>query len=747
MNHSSSANFGTTKRSPGYREAGLSDKEYERILRTLDREPNDLETALIGVMWSEHCSYKSTRKLLSLFPNEGKSMVQGPGENAGIVDCGGGWGLAFKVESHNHPSAVAPYQGAATGVGGIIRDILAMGARPVASMDGLFLGPPDSGKSLALAQGIVEGIAGYGNAVGVATIGGKTFYDPCFEGNPLVNAFSCGLVKLEEIVSSKTARPGHLAVLLGSRTGRDGIAGASFASKELEDDSGESRPQIQIGDPFEEKLLIECCLELKEKKLIASMQDMGAAGILSSSSEIAHKSGVGIDVFCEKIPLREMMEPWEIFLSESQERMLLIVEPEKLDAVRSLACHYGLECEVVGEMTTGDRYRVFDRGECIADLPVSILGNAPALDWPLRKPADMEERRSIPEDMTCHDVRADLLLLLGSVNGRSRRDIWEQYDCQVQLRTAEEPGKQVSAITIPDSDALLLFSMEAEPWKCNTDPFLGAAETMAQSLRMLAASGAEPLGMTNCLNFPSPENPENFYVLTECVRGLAEVCRDMACPVVSGNVSLYNETSRGGIYPTPLVVSVGIVPHFTYYIPCGKAQEGDFVFLVGEKAGSIGASRWQRLCSVHHSKRDEEPRGATHAYDAKMEKEFTKRAVFTSRRKLAHSVRVVAGGGAAVAIAKEAVASGVGMTLDFGKGDTLASLFGEGGPRAVYFVSPEERDKFIETWKDYPLISLGRVSGDTLKIEGAAEIPLDVLAWTYSGGKGLLEAPDEEKPS
>ncbi|MDR3354700.1 MAG: phosphoribosylformylglycinamidine synthase subunit PurL [Synergistaceae bacterium] len=723
-----------------YRDAGLSDGEYERIKNILGREPNDLETALIGVMWSEHCSYKSTRRLLSQFPQSGPAMVQGPGENAGVVACGGGWGLAFKVESHNHPSAVAPYQGAATGVGGIIRDILAMGARPAASLDGLFLGSPDSVKSANLAEGIVEGIAGYGNAVGVPTIGGKTFYDPCFEDNPLVNAFSCGLVRLDSIVSSRTARPGDIAVLLGSKTGRDGIAGASFASRELDEDSRESRPQIQIGDPFEEKLLIECCLELKEKGLIASMQDMGAAGILSSSSEIAHKSGVGIEIFCERIPLRERMELWEIFLSESQERMLLIVVPEKLDDVMAMADHYGLECADVGAIIEGDRYIVVNRSVTVADLPVSILGDVPTIDWPSLKPRDADERRNQPPDMKSADLAGDLLKLLGSPNGRERREIWEQYDCQVQLRAAEEPGCPVSAMRLPDTDGLLLFSMEGEPWKCRTDPFNGAAETMAQSLRVLELSGAEPLGMTNCLNFPSPENPENFYELSECVRGISAVCADMSCPVVSGNVSLYNETSRGGIYPAPLIVTAGLVPHREFYVSCAGAREGDVVCLVGPPEGSLGASRWQMLCRGGAATG---PRGATWIYDSEMEMAFSERAIATSRKAYVRSGRVIAGGGLAAALAKSAIADDIGIEIDlgeFGDRDLTGFLFSEGGPRAVYFIQADGLDKFFSIWDGYPAVRLGVVRGDSLKAGGAFDLPIQDLRRAFKDGRRLLRS-------
>lgn len=721
-----------------YREAGLSDKEYEKILSIMGREPNDLEIALIGVMWSEHCSYKSTRALLAQFPNKSPKVAQGPGENAGVVDCGGGWGLAFKVESHNHPSAVAPYQGAATGVGGIIRDILAMGARPCVSMDGLFFAPPTDRHAVHLATGIVEGIAGYGNAVGVPTIGGKTYYDGCYEGNPLVNAFCAGLVKLDSIVSSKTARPGDLAVLLGSKTGRDGIAGASFASKELADDSRESRPQIQIGDPFEEKLLIECCLDLQSSGLLRGMQDMGAAGILSSSSEIAHKSGVGIDIDCDKIPLREKMEPWEIFLSESQERMLLIVEPKDLSGVRALADHYALECEIVGTIVEGDRYRVFVNGEVAADLPVSILGDTPLAEWKSEAPADAEARKSKPEKSASVDFKRDLIEMLRTVHGRERREIWDQYDCQVQINTAEEPGAPVSAIKLPDPDSLVLFSMEAEPRKCYADPYLGAAETMALSARVLTLAGAEPLGMTNCLNFASPERPENYWALSECVRGLVNVCRNSDIPVVSGNVSLYNETAKGAIYPSPLVVTVGLVSHLSYYVPSGRAAEDDLIYFVGPRLGEIGGSRWQAIADP-----DRAPQGSPCRYDPGLEREFSDRALRTSRRVGVHSARIVSGGGLAVALAREAISTGLGMKVELpassSPDELTAMLFGEGGPRAIYFVAKETEEKFLSVWEGYEALRIGTVGGESLSIAGSIDASVSELTSAFVDGDLLLE--------
>jgi phosphoribosylformylglycinamidine synthase len=680
-------------------------------------------------MWSEHCSYKSTKRLLKTYPSTGRYVLQGQGENAGVVDVGEGWGLAFKVESHNHPSAVAPFQGAATGVGGIIRDIIAMGARPTASMDGLFFGDPSLKKTENLSKGIVEGIGAYGNAVGVPVVGGKTFYSPCYTDNPLVNAFCAGFVRLDKMASSQTAKSGDFAVLLGSKTGRDGIAGASFASRELDEDSKASKPQIQIGDPFEEKLLIECCLDLLDKDLIASMQDMGAAGILSSSSEIAHKSGCGIDINVEMIPLREKgMEPWEIFLSESQERMLLIVEKDKLDPVFALAAHYGLDCAVIGNMTDSGRYRVYDRGELIADLPTSILGNAPEAVWPSAAPDDSGSGSADRAALASKDPESDLLSLISCHNGRSKHWIWEQYDSMVQLHTIEGPGSPVAAVEVPDTKRACLLTMEAEPYKCRTDPYIGASETMALSLRGLWVAGAEVLGMTNCLNFASPEVPEKFYELEQSIKGLADTCRDLDCPVVSGNVSLYNETASGQIYPTPLVVTAGLVKDRDSRLPSGKASSGDSLYIVGGPCGSLGASRYQVM-------KEGGPKGVTVLPDHDNEKAFRERALMTAENGAASSGRAVAGGGLAIALANEVLASGCGLSV---KTDISVPpeeiLFSEGGARAVYAVPAEKEKGFEKIWKGFPCIKAGTFGGTVYEWQDMFRIDIARLKKAFMEG-------------
>lgn len=715
----------------GFREVGLSESEYKKICDQLGREPNNLELELIGVMWSEHCSYKSTRALLKTYPSKGKYVLQGQGENAGVVDMGEGWGFAFKVESHNHPSAVAPFQGAATGVGGIIRDIIAMGARPSVSMDGLFFGDPKLTKTHNLAKGIVEGVGSYGNAVGVPIVGGKTFYSSCYNDNPLVNAFSAGFVRLDKMASSQTANSGDYAVLLGSKTGRDGIAGASFASRELDEDSKASKPQIQIGDPFEEKLLIECCLDLLDKDLIASMQDMGAAGILSSSSEIAHKSGCGIEIQVQKIPLREKgMAPWEIFLSESQERMLLIVEQDKLEPVFELAKHYGLDCAIVGTITDNHRYKVYDGEELIADLPISILGDAPEILWTSAVPSDISERQEINmSSLNTEDPQEDLISLIASENGCSKHRIWEQYDSMVQLHTISGPGKPVAAVEVPETNRACLLTMEAEPNKCWTDPYSGACETMALSLRGLWISGADVLGMTNCLNFASPEVPEKFYELEQCIKGLSDTCRELDCPVVSGNVSLYNETASGRIYPTPLVVTAGLLTDRNKMLNSGTAKTGDRIYLVGDFEGSLGATRYQTM-------KNGRPSGKTLMPDTEKEKSFRTRALETARTCSANSGRAIAGGGLAVALAGEAIASDKGMKIEINYAYAQEALmFSEGGARAIYSVPLDKVQDFELTWEGFPCRSIGTVGGDSFSWYSKFDLELTRLKSAFMGQK------------
>lgn len=689
-----------------YKEAGLRESEYLSLKETLGREPNELELRIMGVMWSEHCSYKSTRPLLKKLPKEGRYVILGPGENAGVIDGGAGVGIAFKVESHNHPSAVAPYQGAATGVGGIIRDIIALGARPVASLDGLFFGSEQS----PVHDGVVKGVGGYGNCIGVPTIGGKTCYDPTYEGNPLVNAMNIGTVRLDKIVSSQTAKPGQAVVILGSKTGRDGIAGAAFASAELKDNAKESRPSIQIGDPFVEKLLTEACLEMRDAGLFVSMQDMGAAGILSSSSEVAAKSGVGMTIDFDRVPLRaEGMEPWEIALSESQERMLLIVEDAKMPEVYAIAEKWGLDATEIGRTEEGDHYRIYWKGGIVADIPATTIGSdCPTIDWPQQRP-DLEARwnKELKFDAPC--PAQALVDLLGDSNLHCKEDIYVQYDSMVQTNTVVGPGSPVSVFRIADSGRLCAVSMEADPWGCELDPERATANLVARSCRALAVAGAVPGGLTNCLNFPSPENPQHFWVLSRSVEGMASACRELDCPVVSGNVSLYNETSATAILPTPLLGVVGLV-EAPAVMKCGRWNEGDILFLAGWNEGSLAASVYQR----HYARGFA---GRPVPFVPERERAFNAAALAAAKAQAADSARPIAGGGLLVALAKEAIESGVGVDLK-DKNYSAADLFGEGATAAVYAVPAAKVEEFRHCWKDVPLEEIGVVGGSCLAVGG-----------------------------
>jgi phosphoribosylformylglycinamidine synthase len=592
-------------------------------------------------------------------------------------------------------------------------------------MDGLCFGDAEDPKTRRLSHGIVGGIGGYGNAVGVATVGGKTLYDPCYADNPLVNAMNLGLVELDKMVSSQTARSGNTVLLLGSKTGRDGIAGAAFASAELNEDTESSKPQIQIGDPFEEKLLIEACLDLLDARLIVSMQDMGAAGIISSSSEIAAKSKVGMVLDIEKVPLREeAMEPWEILLSESQERMLLIAEPEEVPEILRRSEKWELDCTVIGTVTEGDRWEVRKNGETVVDLPASlIVEGTPTSDWPLSRPTDLEKRWAF--DVEAMDVPADwrgtLLDLAGSANIGEKRWIHESYDTMVRLNTVVGPGSPVSVIRCKGNGCLLGMTMETDPWKTYLDPFRGGAETVARGLRPLWVSGARALGMTDCLNFASPEIPEQYWELEQAILGMSEIAEKLHCPVVSGNVSLYNETASTRIYPTPLVGIVGLYENQTDLLNSGCWAEGDHIFLVGPMNAALDGSQYQ-------IRRTGDISGRPLPVLPAMEGDFRDRALKTSSGGLARSGRALAGGGLAIALVKEACCAQTGAVISFDvptRKDVL--LFGEGGPRALYAVPSEKVLLFRKVWGGYPMMEIGRVGGQFLRVEGVFDVALKDL--------------------
>ena len=655
-----------------HRELGLTDAEYELIVDKLGREPNEVELAVFSLMWSEHCGYKHSRRLLKTLPVEGGRLVLGPGENAGAVDVGNGIACAFKVESHNHPSAVEPFQGAATGVGGILRDVFAIGARPIAILDSLRFGEPTSPRSRYLLEHAVAGIGHYGNSIGVATVGGEIYFEGPYEQNCLINAMCVGLIETDKLIRSAAAGVGNVVVLFGARTGRDGIGGASvLASAELGDEDGAKRPTVQIGDPFEESKLLECSLELLDAGLLVALQDLGAAGLTSSSSEMAAKGGVGIDLDVRRVPLREAdMEPFEIMISESQERMLCVVEPSKVDDVLAL-------CAQVGGQR--DRDRRGDGQRPAARVRRRGAGRRPAGDRAGRRvpglrprAAAAARRRSIPPPERALEVGLDaggtLLALLGSANLASRRWAFEQYDCVVGSRTVRRPEQADAAVLTLESGGAIAVSIDGNGRRVAVDPYAGAVEAVLECSANLACVGAEPLGLTNCLNFGNPEKPHIAWQLTRAVAGLGDACRALGVPVVGGNVSLYNEGGEGPIYPTPVVGMVGELPDPARAGRLGFAQEGDAVALI--------STSWQpsEVGSELAKLRGEPLEGALPGADLGAVKALHAAVRQGVRSGALRSAHDVAEGGVAVALAECCIAGGLGARVALDG----VPLFGEG---------------------------------------------------------------------
>ncbi len=570
-----------------HRELGLTDAEYDLIRDKLGREPNGLELAVFSLMWSEHCAYKHSKKLLRHLPTDGPHLLMGPGENAGAVSVGDGLAIAFKVESHNHPSAVEPFQGAATGVGGILRDVFAVGARPIAVLDSLRFGDLDSARSRYLLDGAVAGIGHYGNSIGVPTVGGEVYFEGPYEQNCLVNAMCLGIAREERLIRSAAAGVGNLLVLMGARTGRDGIGGASvLASAELDEDDASKRPSVQIGDPFEEKKLLECCLELLERGTLASLQDLGAAGLSSSSSEMASKGEVGLDIDVSMVPLREDdMEPFEVMVSESQERMLCVIEPGKLAELEEVCDHWEVRATAIGEVTDSRRLRVLDGDEVVGDMPVdALVDDCPLYDLEPARP-DAQIYPAPAGTFSSEDPAEVLLALLASPNLSSRRPLFEQYDSVVQSRTVRRPEEADAAVLQLSHDGLesaIAVSIDGNGRRVACDPYNGTVEAVLECAANLACVGAEPLGLTNCLNFGNPEKPHVAWQLERSVAGMTDALEALGVPVVGGNVSLYNESGGGPIYPTPVVGMVGSLPDAAKAAPTGFQAEGDTIAFCGE---------------------------------------------------------------------------------------------------------------------------------------------------------------------
>ena len=632
---------------------------------------------MFSLMWSEHCAYKHSKKLLGRLPTEGPHLLMGPGENAGAVTVGDGLAIAFKVESHNHPSAVEPFQGAATGVGGILRDVFAVGARPIAVLDSLRFGELDSARSRYLLDGAVSGIGHYGNSIGVPTVGGEVYFEGPYEQNCLVNAMCLGIAREDRLIRSAAAGVGNLLVLMGARTGRDGIGGASvLASAELDEDDASKRPSVQIGDPFEEKRLLECCLELLERGTLRSLQDLGAAGLSSSSSEMASKGEVGLDIDVSKVPLREDgMEPFEIMISESQERMLCVIEPDKLAELEEVCERWEVRATAIGEVTDSRRLRVLDGDEVVGDMPVeALVDDCPLYDLEPEEPDEQiyPRRRG---SLSSEDPAEVLLALLGSPNISSRRPLFEQYDSVVQSRTVRRPEQADAAVLQLDHDGAegaIAVSIDGNGRRVACDPYTGTVEAVLECAANLACVGAEPLGLTNCLNFGNPEKPHVAWQLERSVAGMADALEALGVPVVGGNVSLYNESGDGPIYPTPVVGMVGALPDPTARAPTGFQHEGHTVAFAGAFEPHLPGSELAKL------RGEELPDGLPERDLAKARaaQEAVRDAVRAGDLASAHDV---AEGGFLVAVAESCLAGGIGAELTAWEGeDPLLWLFGEG---------------------------------------------------------------------
>jgi phosphoribosylformylglycinamidine synthase len=719
---------------------GLTREEYELVCEKQGREPNQLELAMYSLLWSEHCAYKHSKRLLRTLPTEGPHVVMGPGENAGAVDVGGGLACAFKVESHNHPSAVEPFQGAATGVGGILRDIFAIGARPIAVLDSLRFGEPSGAHARYLLDGAVSGISHYGNSIGVPTVGGELYFEQPYEHNCLINAMAIGLAPRDQLISSAAAGTGNLLVLFGASTGRDGIGGASvLASAELhgagaDGDSGaDMRPTVQVGDPFAEKKLLECSLELLERGLLVSLQDLGAAGLTSSASEMASKGGVGMDIDVAEVPLREPgMEPFEVMVSESQERMLCVVEPSRLDAVLRLCEKWEVQGAAIGRVTDTRRIRVLDSGELLGDMAVSALvDECPLYELDPLKPSEPLYEPPVASLSPDATPREMLLALLSSANLSSRRPLFEQYDAIVQSRTVRRPEQADAAVLALESSSdgpvpALAVSIDGNGRRVAADPYSGTVAAVLECASNLACVGAEPLGTTNNLNFGNPEKPHIAWQLTESVRGLGDACRVLDAPIVGGNVSLYNEGATGPIYPTPVIGMVGLLPDARRAGRLGFHCAGQEIALAGPLSPSLAAAELAKLCGQPLP--DGLPEfdiGAVRAAQVAV-----REAV---RSGLLASAHDVAEGGLAVALAECCLAGEIGADVllgdDFweamgpaapGQGSSapastlLTALFGEGSGG---FLVSGDRDGLRRLGEGVPLRLIGTVGGDELRIE------------------------------
>lgn len=711
-----------------WRSMGLFDEEYEKIKELMGREPNLLEVGIFAVMWSEHCSYKTSKPILKKFPTQGPQVLQGPGENAGIVDIGDELAVVFKMESHNHPSAIEPYQGAATGVGGILRDVFTMGARPVAVLDALRFGPLDEGNNRYLLNGVVSGISGYGNSIGIPTVGGDVYFHESYSGNPLVNAMAVGLLEHKHIAKGVASGVGNPVMAVGARTGRDGIHGATFASIELSDESESKRSAVQVGDPFMEKLLMEACLELIRADIIVGIQDMGAAGLTSSSSEMASRGGSGIEMDLSLVPRRETgMTPYEIMLSESQERMLVVPKAGKEKEVEEVFIRWGLEASVIGKVTDDGMLRLLEDGKMVAEIPVDALTDeAPVYNRPSREPAYYQELKGqkLDEIKLKDSVENVLLGLLANPTIASKEWIYRQYDHQVGTNTAVIPGGDAAIIRVRGTNKGIAMTTDCNSRYVYLDPYIGGALAVVEAAQNIACVGAKPLAITDCLNFGNPEKPEIFWQFEQACAGVAEACRVLDTPVTGGNVSLYNETPGRAVNPTPMIGMVGLVDNLDNVLGNSFKSEGEEIYLLGELSGELAGSEylahWENLEA-----------GALPGLNLQAIRDLINFLLEMNSAGYILAAHDVTEGGLAVALAEMTVDTGAILNID--TDNDLRTLFGERLGRIIISVTKENKTlvESLAKTAGVPIHHLGKSGGSNLQISLNGSQCLDIPVVTY----------------
>jgi phosphoribosylformylglycinamidine synthase subunit PurL len=727
---------------------GLKPDEYERIVAFMGREPNLTELGIFSVMWSEHCSYKSSRVHLRTLPTRGPQVLQGPGENAGAVDIGDGLAAVFKIESHNHPSFIEPYQGAATGVGGIIRDIFTMGARPIALLNSLRFGALDSPATQRLLEGVVAGIAGYGNSIGIPTVGGEIAFEPSYAGNPLVNVFCLGIAKASDIIKGIASGAGNAVYYVGAKTGRDGIHGATMASAEFDEKSAEKRPAVQVGDPFMEKLLLEACLEVMKTDALIGIQDMGAAGLTCSTTEMGSRGGAGVEIDVAKVPQRETgMTPYEIMLSESQERMLLVVKRGREAEVERIFEKWDLHASHIGEVTTDGMLRVKEHGKVVAEIPNRALTDeAPVYNRPMSRPEYLDEVQKLDldvlpaRDARIRDDRTALLALLGSPAVGSKRWVYRQYDHMVRTNTVNMPGMGAGVVRIKDTDRALAMSVDGNGRYCYLDPKHGAMLAVAEAARNVACAGGRPLAATNCLNFGNPERAGIMWQFGQAVAGISEACRALDTPITGGNVSLYNETDGRAIYPTPVIGVVGLLEHADRVVSRRFQSAGDALILLGDGKGELGGSEYLKVAYGL-------VQGTPPALDLTAERALQALLVQLAGARLMRSAHDCSDGGLAVTLAEctfDTDGIGADVSIDAvsvarnGETNRAAALFGESASRAVIAVAQSDVAEVLKraSAAAVPAKVIGRTGGDSIRISvgGEAAVTLAVAeaerAWS-----------------